>query len=51
LKSEDKKSERHPIISLDVALPGGDQENILIYEDDNLENIVEVFSLNHCKII
>lgn len=46
---EDKKSEKVPIISLDVALPGGDQENLLIYDDDNLDDIVEVFSLNHRK--
>ena len=46
---EDKRSEKVPIISLDVALPGGDQENLLIYDDDNLDDIVEVFSLNHRK--
>ena len=46
---EDKKAEKVPIISLDVALPGGDQENLLIYDDDNLDDIVEVFSLNHRK--
>jgi hypothetical protein len=34
---------------LDVALPGGDQENLLIYDDDNLDDIVEVFSLTHRK--
>ena len=46
---EDKRSEKVPIISLDVALPSGDQENLLIYDDDNLDDIVEVFSLNHRK--
>ena len=46
---DDKKAEKVPIISLDVALPGGDQENLLIYDDDNLDDIVEVFSLNHRK--
>jgi hypothetical protein len=43
--------ERVPIISLDVALPGGIQENILIYEEDNIEDIVEVFSINHRKFL
>ena len=46
---EERKAEKVPIISLDVALPGGDQENLLIYDDDNLDDIVEVFSLNHRK--
>jgi hypothetical protein len=34
-----------------VDLPGGERENLLIFEEDDIESIVEVFSLNHCKIL
>lgn len=37
------------MIKLEVDLPSGDKENLVIYEDDNLEDIVEIFSYNHRK--
>jgi hypothetical protein len=37
-------------MQVDVDLPGGEKESLLVYEDDNLEDLVEVFSFNHCKI-
>ena len=38
-----------PVIQLDVSLPSGRQELLKIYEDDNLEELVNDLSLKHGK--
>jgi hypothetical protein len=40
-----------PVIQLDVSLPSGRQELLKIYEDDNLEELVNDLSLKHGKAL
>ncbi len=43
-------SNKSPIIHLEVNLPQGQKDHLMIYEDDNLEDLVEIFSNSHRKL-